>query len=91
MAIRDRSGCLCQGGDLLVLEALRGAFRCRLVSAGRLLVGCGVEGEKEEKIGGQDAHASERGKLLTSALAGVGHPLEVGRGKVGIRREIDED
>ena len=55
-----------------------------------LLVGGEVEGDEKDEVRAENAHAREGGKLLTSALAGIGHPGEVGRGKVGVGGEVDE-
>jgi hypothetical protein len=58
--------------------------------ATRLLVRGGVEGDEENQVRAEDGNTRERGELLTGALASVGHPGEVGRGEVGVGREVDE-
>lgn len=55
-----------------------------------LLVGGEVEGDEENQVRAEDANASKGSKLLTSALASIGHVGEVGRGEVGVRGEVDE-
>ena len=55
-----------------------------------LAVGGKVEGDEEHKVRAENTHAAEGSKLLTSAGAGIGHPLEVGGGEVGVRRKVDE-
>jgi hypothetical protein len=64
------------------------------LSAGRglslLLVGGEVEGDEEDEVRADGDDTRESSKLLARALASVGHPLEVGRGEVGVRGEVDE-
>lgn len=64
------------------------------LSAGRglslLLVGGKVEGDEENEVRADGDDTGESSKLLARALASIGHPLEVGRGKVGVRGEVDE-
>lgn len=55
-----------------------------------LLVGSGVEGDEEEEVGSEDSNAGESSELLASAVAHVGHPVEVCRSEVGVRGEVDE-
>lgn len=55
-----------------------------------LLVRGKVEGDEEDQVRRQDAHAGKGGKLLAGAAAGVGHAGEVGRGEVGVRGKVDE-
>lgn len=54
------------------------------------LVSGEVERDEKDQVRADDAHAREGGKLLTSAAAGIGHPVEVGGGEVGVRREVDK-
>lgn len=55
------------------------------------LVVCGeVEGNEEDEVGRESRNAGQGGKLLAGALAGVGQEVEVGRGEVGVRGEVDE-
>jgi len=84
LAVSDRSDV----GELGVLERAR-CLAARWALA-VLLVRCDVEGDEEQQVGADDAHAGERGKLLAGALAGVRHPLEVGRGEIGVGGEVDE-
>jgi hypothetical protein len=80
------------GSDVWELGVLEGAGG--LAAGGALavlLVGGDVEGDEEEEVGGDDAHAGEGGEFLACALPGVWHPLEVGRGEVGVGGEVDED
>lgn len=75
-------------GDLGVFERAGG-----FAAGGALavfLVGCEVEGDEEEEVGADDAHAGERCEFFSGALSGVRHPLEVGRGEVCVRCEVDE-
>ena len=58
--------------------------------ATRLLVRGGVEGDEENQVRSEDGNTRERSKLLTGALTSVGHEGEVGRGEVGVGREVDE-
>jgi hypothetical protein len=64
------------------------------LSAGRgfalLLVGSKVEGDEEDEVGADGDDTGESSELLAGALAGIGHPGEVGRGEVGVRGEVDE-
>jgi hypothetical protein len=64
------------------------------LSAGRglslLLVGGKVEGDEEDEVRADGNDTGESSKLLARALASIGHPLEVGRGEVGVRGEVDE-
>ncbi|KAI6755183.1 hypothetical protein HG531_004289 [Fusarium graminearum] len=64
------------------------------LSAGRglslLLVGGEVEGDEEDEVRADGDDTGESSKLLARALASIGHPLEVGRGEVGVRGEVDE-
>lgn len=55
-----------------------------------LLVGSKVERNEENQIRAENRNTRESGKFLASALAGVGHPGEVGRGEVSVRGEVDE-
>lgn len=55
----------------------RGAFTA-------LLVGGEVEGDEEDQIRAEDGNTRERGKFLTSALAGIWQPWKVGRREVGV-------
>jgi len=55
-----------------------------------LLVSCQVEGDEEDEVGADYAHACECCKLLAGAVSCIWHPLEVGRGEVGVRGEVDE-
>ena len=84
LAVRDG----CDVGELGVLEGARGLAARRALAV--LLVRRDVEGDEEQEVGAEDAHAGEGGELLARALAGVGHPLEVGRGEVGVGGEVDE-
>lgn len=69
-----------------------GSVRDRLASSSlsRLLVGSQVEGDEEDQVGGQDAHAGESSEFLTGAFACTGHPFEVGGGEVGVGGEVNE-
>lgn len=78
----------CDVGELGVLEGAGGLAARGALAV--LLVGRDVEGDEEEEVGAEDAHAGEGGELLAGALAGVGHPVEVGRGEVGVGGEVDE-
>ena len=49
-----------------------------------------VERDEQEEVRAEDSDARESGKLLTGALAGIGQPLEVSRGEVGPRSEVDK-
>jgi hypothetical protein len=54
-----------------------------LVALGASLLVCRqVEGDEEHEVGAENEETGESGKLLTSAGTVVGHPGEVGRGKV---------
>lgn len=55
-----------------------------------LLVGCEVERDEEQEVRADNAHTSKCGKFLSSAVARVWHPWEVGRGEVGVRCEVDK-
>lgn len=80
------------GGDVWELGVLEGAGS--LAASGALtvlLVGGDVEGDEEEEVRGDDAHAGEGGKFLACAVACVWHPGEVGRGEVSVGGEVDED
>lgn len=55
-----------------------------------LLVGGEVERDEQNQVRAEDNDTSKGSKLLTSALAGIGHPGEVGRGEVGVRCEVDK-
>jgi len=69
-------------GNVWHFGVFHGAQRPGGFAAGRafsfLLVGDGVERDKEDEVRGDYAHASESSEFLTSALACVGHPWEVG-------------
>lgn len=56
------------------------------LSAGRglalLLVGGKVEGDEEDEVGADGDDTGESSELLAGALAGIGHPGEVGGGEV---------
>lgn len=74
--------------DLRILQGARG-----LAARGALavcLVGCEVEGDEEEEVRGDDAHAGEGGEFFAGAVAGVGHPGPVGGSEVGVGGEVDE-
>lgn len=49
-----------------------------------LLVGSKVEGDEEDEVGADGDDTGESSELLAGALAGIGHPGEVGRGEVGV-------
>ena len=52
---------------------------------------CGkVEGDEEKKVGAQDAHACECGKLLAGASAVAREVGKVGRGEVCVGGEVNE-
>lgn len=55
-----------------------------------LLVGGDVERDEEEQVRADDGDSGESGELLTSALAHIGSPGEVGRGEVGVRGKVNE-
>lgn len=48
------------------------------------LVGCNVEGDEEEEVGCDYAHSCKSSEFLASAVTRIWHPLEVGRGKIGV-------
>lgn len=43
-----------------------------------LLVGCEVEGDEQEEVGADYAHAGESSEFLSSAFSCIRHPWEVG-------------
>lgn len=49
-----------------------------------LLVGRKVEGDEENEIRADYAHTCESCKLFSSTVSCIWHPLEVGRGEVGV-------
>lgn len=55
-----------------------------------LAVGCEVEGDEEDEVGGKNSHASEGSEFLAGASAHVGSPGEVDIGEVGVGGEVDE-
>jgi hypothetical protein len=55
-----------------------------------LLVRGEVEGDEENEVRADNNNTSKGGKLLSSTLAGVGHPGEICKGKVCVRCEVDE-
>lgn len=70
-------------GDLLILHLNQGAG-CPAATLGhRLLVCSEVEPDEEEQVRGDDDHSGDSSKLLTCALAHVGHVGSVGAGEVG--------
>lgn len=80
-----------EGGDVWNLCVLEGARS--LASGGPLsvlLVGGQVEGNEEDEVGADDAHSGEGSEFLAGAVTRVGHPWPVGRGEVGVGREVDE-
>lgn len=48
------------------------------------LVCCNVEGDEEEEVGCDYAHSCESSEFLSSAVTRIWHPLEVGRGEIGV-------
>jgi hypothetical protein len=63
-------------GDLGIFQGAGGFAACRSLSV--FLVGCKVEGDEEEEVRADDAHACESREFLSGALASVRHPLPVG-------------
>lgn len=55
-----------------------------------LPIGGDVEKDEEHQVRGEDTDPGKGGKLLAGALACIGQPGEVRRGKVGPRCEIDK-
>lgn len=49
-----------------------------------------VEADEQHEVRANDANTGKRGELLAGAAAHVRHPLEVGRGEVGVRGKVDE-
>lgn len=80
-----------EGGDVRDLSVFEGSggFSASW-SLAVLLVGCEVEGDEEEEVGADDAHACKGGEFLSGAFACIRHPREVCRGEVGVRRKVDE-
>lgn len=54
------------------------------------VVGGKVEGNKQNKVRGNDTNSGQRSKFFACTFAVVRDPREVGRGEIGIRGEIDE-
>lgn len=79
--------CANEVGDGGLAHAAKRLASSRLAA---LLVSSKVEGDEENQVGAENSHARESGEFLTSASTGVGHPLEVGRGEVGVRGEVNE-
>lgn len=89
----DSGGSLADGGNLEILhsdERLTLGVAARTTGLDGLLVGSGVEGDEEQEVRAENSHAGERSEFLTSTLTGIGEPVEVGRGEVGVRGEVDE-
>ena len=57
---------------------------------GGLLVGGKIEGDKEEEIGAQDAHAGKSGKFLTGAAACIRSRWEVSMGEISVGSKVNE-
>ena len=55
-----------------------------------LLVGSEVERDEEDQVRAENGDTREGRKLLTSALASIGHPGEVGGSEVGVGGEVDK-
>lgn len=80
---REAPAGLTDGGDLLILH-LNQCAGSPAAALGHGLLVCGeVESDEEEEVGCDDDHSRNGGKLLTSALAHVGHVGSVGAGEVG--------
>jgi hypothetical protein len=89
----------CLGVDLAVGES-RNVWKlsvfersCSFASCWSLAifpVGCNVEVDEEDEVGGDGNDASESGEFFTRALAGIGHPGPVCRGEVCVGCEVDE-
>jgi len=83
-----------KGGDVGDLSILQGSKRSCGFAASRLLsilaVGCDVEGDEKDQVGGDYTHARESSKFFSGALSCIWHPLEVGGSEVGVRCEVDE-
>lgn len=54
------------------------------------LVGCDVEEDKEDEVGGDRDDTGESGKFFSCAFARVWQPGPVGRGEVCVGCEVDE-
>ena len=87
---RAQSPCsLADSWDLIASHFLKRALSsCSALH--RFAVCSSVERNEEQKVGGEDADASDGSKLLTGALAGVGEPVPVCRSEVGPGRKVDE-
>lgn len=83
----------CSSNDVWVGDrGLRHAAE-RLASTGYLailLIGSKVERDEQHQVRGENTHSRESSEFLSSALAGIGHRVEVGRGEVGVGRKVDE-
>lgn len=75
-------------GDRRLRHTAKGLASTRRLAI--LLVRGEVEGDEEDEVGGENSNTGKGGELLSSTLAGVGHPLEVGGGEVGVGRVVDE-
>lgn len=80
-----------EGGNIGNLGVLQ---RPRSFSASRtfpiFLVGRKVKGDEKEEVRANYSHACKSCELLSGAFPRVWHPLEVGRGKVGVGCEVDK-
>lgn len=57
---------------------------------GVLLVSREIEGDEQDQVGAENCDSSKSGELLTSALASIGHPGEVGGREVSVRGEVNK-
>ena len=81
-----------EGSDIWNLSILEGTSSLTASWAlAVLLVGREVEGDEEEEVRANDAHAGEGSKFLSSTLTSIWQPWEVGRGEVGVGCEVNED
>ena len=55
-----------------------------------LSIGCEVEGDEENEVGAENAHASECSEFLACADSVVRHPLEIDACEVSVGSEVDE-
>lgn len=56
----------------------------------RLAVCCRIEGDEEQKVGGEDTDAGDGGELFAGAAAVIGEVRPVGVGEVSVGGEVDE-